>query len=102
MIQCGGYEYRHSEGETYAFIMCLSPATTDLGGSVLLLWGLESIGTAAAAFYFAEKVVELYKEFGKGDFVIAIRLDPRLGYKALPRQHVDITEPARAKPDGAL
>lgn len=93
-VDCGGRQFRDTPTRSYGFVGRLSSRSTGRGGAALLLWGLDGIGTIAAAYYFVDRITVLHQAFPDGDFLIAVEIDPRLGYKALPAGHVDLTAAA--------
>ena len=104
--RCGPHVFDHLDSKSHAFIVRLSPKTTGRGAPVLLLFGIEMIGTAAAAYYCTERAKALHRKHRSGDFFVAIQVDPRLGFRSLPLQHLDLTRvafttPAPPEPDAA-
>lgn len=100
-FRCGTNTFRNLESNSHAFLVRLSAQTTRRSGDVLLLWGIEEIGTAAAAFYWMDRAKNIYRDYSHGDFFLSIKIDPRLGFRSLPQEHLDVSRDAFAQPVAA-
>ena len=98
---CGPHVFPSDEDVTHAFVVRLTTAQTGIPGSVTLLWGHYGVGTIAAAQVLTRNPQLLRPYLDRGSFVVALTANRNLGYRAVSRNLLDITEHAFAPPAAA-
>jgi len=88
--EAGGKVFIDEDDDRWGFIVKLSPAHTGLSGTVLLLWGHDRIGTAAAAFFATQYASKLSK-LNQDAFFVAVRSNAKLGYRNVQLAPIDIS-----------
>jgi len=88
--QCGGRTFTDDGEDSWAFIVKLSPAHTGLPGTIMLLWGHEDTGTAAAAF-FASQYASKLSRLNQDAFFVALAASKRLGYRRIQLDPVNLS-----------
>jgi hypothetical protein len=93
--QIGSEILEESADTTWGFIVRLDSEVTQREGDLLLIWGASALGTAAAAYYFAVRP-EVLVQISRASLFVAINVNPRLGYRAVPTSVLDLTADAIA------
>jgi hypothetical protein len=88
--EAGGKTFIDGDDDRWGFIVKLSPAYTGLSGTVLLLWGHDGIGTAAAAFFASQYASKLSK-LNQDAFFVSILANKKLGYRSVQLTPIDIS-----------
>lgn len=97
--RCGDRVFVHTDDETFAFIVRLSPKETGLPGTALIAWGHSAVATASAG-YFLARYPKTLRKVGKGSFFVAISVRWVLGYRSFDTRPIDLTRAAFAPPVG--
>ncbi len=90
LYECGDKTFVDENDDRWGFIVKLSPGLTGLPGTVLLLWGNNEIGTAAAAFFASQHASRLSK-FSQDSFFVALLSNSRLGYRNVRLTPIDLS-----------
>lgn len=88
--QCGGRTFIDDDEDGWAFIVKLSPVHTGLPGTIMLLWGHEDTGTAAAAF-FASQYARKLSKLNQDIFFVALVASKKLGYRRIQLDPIDLS-----------
>jgi len=97
---CGPHRFVGDEDITHGFIVRLTTAQTGIPGSVTLVWGHYGVGTIAAAQMLTRNSALLRPFLDRGSFVVALAANRNLGYRAVSRNLLDISDHAFAPPAG--
>jgi hypothetical protein len=92
-FRCGQHEFVDTEEQTWAFLVKLGPDRTGRRDTMILLWGLGAVGTAAAAYFLSEFPDKLPGRHGES-FFVAIPVQRDLGYRGVSQSTVDLSSEA--------
>jgi hypothetical protein len=95
---CGPHVFASDADVTHAFIVRLTTEKTGIPGSVTLLWGHYGVGTIAAAHVLTGTPELLTPFLARGSFAVALTANRKLGYRAVSRNLIDLTDHAFTAP----